>query len=102
MSDHDRGYSVDLDHLDAVTARIAGLHSFITDSLSGLDSRIAATHQDWTGAAAEKHAEAHREWMKAATEARDGIEAMRAAAETAHPRTPTPSPPTAKPSESDA
>ncbi|WP_067664715.1 WXG100 family type VII secretion target [Nocardia miyunensis] len=84
MSDPDRGYSVDLDHLDTVTARIAGLHGFITESLTGLASRIAATHQDWTGAAADKHAEAHREWMKAAGEARDGIEAMHAAAQAAH------------------
>lgn len=84
MSDPERGYSVDLDHLDTVTARIAGLTGFITESLAGLDSRIAAAHQEWTGAAAAKHAEAHQEWMKAATAARDGIEAMRKAAKTAH------------------
>ena len=84
MSDPERGYSVDLEHLDAVTARIGGLHGFITDSLAGLDSRIAAAHQDWTGAAADKHAEAHREWANAATEAAAGIAAMRAAAQTAH------------------
>jgi WXG100 family type VII secretion target len=84
MSDPDRGYSVDLEHLDAVTARIGGLHGFITESLTGLDSRIAAAHQEWAGAAADKHNAAHREWMKAAGEARDSIEAMRAAAQAAH------------------
>ncbi|MQY20446.1 WXG100 family type VII secretion target [Nocardia macrotermitis] len=84
MSDPDRGYRVDLEHLDEVTTRISGLQGFITESLTGLDSRIAAAHQEWTGAAADKHAEAHREWMKAAGEARDGIQAMHTAAQTAH------------------
>lgn len=84
MSDPERGYSVDLEHLDAVTARIGGLHGFITESLAGLDSRIAAAHQEWTGAAADKHTEAHREWAAAAQEAAEAIAAMRAAARTAH------------------
>lgn len=78
------GYQVDLEHLDAVTARIGGLHGFVQDSLEGLDARIAAAHQTWTGEAAARHAEAHREWMTAAAEVRAGIEAMRAAAQAAH------------------
>jgi WXG100 family type VII secretion target len=77
-------YRVDLDHLDAVTASIGGLRGFVADSLTGLDARITAAHQDWTGAAADKHAAAHREWMRAATEVSEGIEAMHTAAKTAH------------------
>jgi WXG100 family type VII secretion target len=80
----DGSYRVDLEHLDTVTARIAGLRGFVADSLSGLDQRISAAHQQWTGAAADKHAAAHREWMRAATEVKEGINAMRAAAQTAH------------------
>ena len=67
-----------------MTARIAGLHGFITESLTGLDQRIAAAHQEWTGEAATKQAAAHLEWMKAAGEAAESIEAMRKAAHTAH------------------
>ncbi|QIS18745.1 WXG100 family type VII secretion target [Nocardia terpenica] len=77
-------YQVDLEHLDTVTARIAGLQGFVQDTLAGLDVRIAAAHQNWTGEAATRHAEAHREWMAAASEVHEGIEAMRAAATAAH------------------
>ncbi|BCK57322.1 WXG100 family type VII secretion target [Nocardia wallacei] len=78
------GYSVDLEHLNDVTTRLGGLVGFIADSLAGLDSRIAAAHQSWSGQAADAHATAHREWSQAATEAREGIDTMRAAAATAH------------------
>ncbi|PPJ31764.1 WXG100 family type VII secretion target [Nocardia nova] len=78
------GYRVDLDHLDAVTAAIAGLQGFVADSLAGLDARVAAAHQSWTGSGADKHRAAHQEWMKAAEEVHDGIEKMRAAAAAAH------------------
>ncbi|WP_157777358.1 WXG100 family type VII secretion target [Nocardia terpenica] len=77
-------YRVDLEQLDTVTARIAGLRGFVQDTLAGLDARIAAAHQNWTGETADRHAQAHREWMKAAGEVRDGIEAVRAAAAAAH------------------
>ncbi|MGA4792253.1 WXG100 family type VII secretion target [Nocardia sp. AB354] len=78
------GYRVDLDHLDAVTSAIAGLQGFLADSLAGLDARISAAHQTWTGSGADKHLAAHQTWMKAASEVHDGIEAMRAAAAAAH------------------
>ncbi|RMI34228.1 WXG100 family type VII secretion target [Nocardia stercoris] len=78
------GYRVDLDHLDDVTARIAGLHGFITDTLTALDARIAAAHQTWEGAAADKHAAAHKEWADSAQTAAEGIAAMRDAAKAAH------------------
>ncbi|MGY0500864.1 WXG100 family type VII secretion target [Nocardia sp. FBN12] len=80
----DGSFKVDLEHLDTVTARIAGLVGFVEDSLAGLDARIAATHQNWTGKAATAHAAAHTEWMTAATEVREGVEEMRAAAVAAH------------------
>lgn len=83
MAAHD-GYQVDLDHLDQTTARIAGLNGFVADSLSGLDARITAMHQQWTGAAATRHAAAHKEWMTAAAKVREGIAAMRTAAADAH------------------
>ncbi|WP_405495632.1 WXG100 family type VII secretion target [Nocardia sp. NBC_00511] len=82
MSDY--SYRVDLAHLEQVTARIAALRGFLDDSLAGVDSRIAAAHTNWSGPAADRHAEAHRQWLAAAGEAAEGIEAMRAAAAAAH------------------
>ncbi|WP_305779821.1 WXG100 family type VII secretion target [Nocardia nova] len=80
----DGGYSVDLEHLDAVVSKIGGLVGFITDSLEGLDQRLAAAHQSWAGQAADSHIAAHAKWAAAAQEAREGIDIMRAAAATAH------------------
>ncbi|MGV9675261.1 WXG100 family type VII secretion target [Nocardia sp. NPDC003482] len=80
----DEGYRVDLEHLDAVTARIAGLAAFVAEALQGIDTRIEAAHREWTGAAAVQHVEAHRHWRTGAEEMREGIEAMHAAATTAH------------------
>ncbi|WP_225730490.1 MULTISPECIES: WXG100 family type VII secretion target [unclassified Nocardia] len=77
-------YRVDLDHLDQVTAKIGGLLGFLDESLQGIDTRVAALHQQWTGAAAAKHAQAHRDWSAGAAEVREGVETMRAAAQTAH------------------
>ncbi|WP_433600520.1 WXG100 family type VII secretion target [Nocardia sp. CA-135953] len=77
-------YQVDLDHLDDVTARIGGLNDFLQESIREIDERMAVMQQSWNGHAADKQAEAHREWATAAQEVREGIEAMQAAARTAH------------------
>lgn len=84
MTSYDGGYAVDLDHLDAVTSAIGGLAGFVSDSLAGLDQRITAAHQSWTGSGAAKHLAAHQTWMKAAAEVHEGIETMRDAAKAAH------------------
>jgi WXG100 family type VII secretion target len=78
------GYRVDLAHLDDVTARIAGLHGFVSDTLAGLDRRVAAVRAGWSGAAADRYAQAHTDWAAAAAEMAAGIDAMRAAAAAAH------------------
>jgi WXG100 family type VII secretion target len=78
------GYAVDLDHLDEVTNKIAGLQGFLTESLAEIEERIAALQTTWNGAAADAHAEAHREWTAAAAVVNEGIAAMRTAAAAAH------------------
>jgi len=70
-----------------VTARVTGLHSFITETLREVDERIAALHASgtqWSGAAAAEHAKAHAQWTAAAATAAAEIEKMRAAAAVAH------------------
>jgi WXG100 family type VII secretion target len=77
-------YRVDLEHLDEVTARIEGLRGFVTESLREVEERIATVQQSWNGEAADRHAEAHAEWVTAAERVRAGIEKMRASAQAAH------------------
>ncbi|WP_405163892.1 WXG100 family type VII secretion target [Nocardia sp. NBC_01499] len=76
-------YRVDLAHLDTVTAKVAALNAFVSDSLTELDQRIATMQSTWTGAAADAHATAHSEWV-AAARMTEGLEKMRAAAAAAH------------------
>ncbi|WP_433659933.1 WXG100 family type VII secretion target [Nocardia sp. CA-128927] len=77
-------YRVDLNHLDAVTAKVAALNSFVADSLAELDQRIATVQGSWHGAAADAHAAAHAEWTAAAATMADGLAKMRVAAAAAH------------------
>ncbi|RBO79615.1 WXG100 family type VII secretion target [Nocardia puris] len=77
-------FTVNLAELDEITQKIRAFDGFITDSLAGLEQRIAAMHQNWTGEAATKHAQAHREWMQGATEVREGIATVCDIARQAH------------------
>ncbi|WP_069160745.1 WXG100 family type VII secretion target [Nocardia altamirensis] len=80
------GYRVDLAELENIDTRIAGFTGFLTETLTGLQQRIATLQQTWTGAAADAQAAAFRQWVAAATEAAEGIETMRQAAEDARTR----------------
>ncbi|MGW0252662.1 WXG100 family type VII secretion target [Nocardia goodfellowii] len=77
-------FAVNLTELEQITQKIKAFDGFVSDSLAGLDQRIAAMHQSWTGAAAAQHAQAHREWMQGATEVKEGIAAVCEAARQAH------------------
>ncbi|MEV0292180.1 WXG100 family type VII secretion target [Nocardia sp. NPDC050710] len=77
-------YRVDLAHLDEVTAKVVGLEQFLTTSLAELEERIQTVQGTWSGAAADAHAEAHREWAAAAAQVAEGIATMRASAAAAH------------------
>lgn len=75
---------VDLDHLDSVTARLAGLVEFVEDRLAELDRHIAHLPANWTGTAADAHAAAHRVWYEAAQEMKSSLDVLRAAVRLAH------------------
>ncbi|MGF6887174.1 WXG100 family type VII secretion target [Nocardia sp. GAS34] len=78
-------FDVDLDELDDLVACLKNLAVFITEHLDVLDQKTAAVHTgSWSGAAADTHRQAHREWSAAAREFRDGIAAMSTAAREAH------------------
>ena len=80
-------FSVDLNHLDDIVARLSGLSGFISDHLDGIDDKVAAlAGTGWEGAAAQAYADAHREWAVGAREFVEGIRDMSDAARKAHER----------------
>ncbi|MEU0504358.1 WXG100 family type VII secretion target [Nocardia sp. NPDC005998] len=80
-------FSVDLNHLDEIVARLSGLSGFISDHLDGIDDKVAAlTGTGWESAAAQAYTEAHREWVTGAREFVEGIRDMSDAARKAHER----------------
>ncbi|WP_459548330.1 WXG100 family type VII secretion target [Nocardia sp. X0981] len=79
-------FQVDLDELDNLTARAANFIGFLNDSLTGLEQRMAALHQTWSGDAAIAQADAYRQWSAGATDVAEGVDAMRRAAVDAHAR----------------
>ncbi|QIS09645.1 WXG100 family type VII secretion target [Nocardia arthritidis] len=80
-------FSVDLDHLDQIVARLSGLAGFVGEHLDEIDERVATlTGGDWEGAAARAYAEAHAQWAIGAREFVEGVREMSAAAKAAHAR----------------
>jgi WXG100 family type VII secretion target len=78
-------FRVELDRLDQVASRLAGLTAFMNDKLAELDRRVAALHDgSWSGRAASAHAEAHREWSAGAAEFNRGLADIESAAKQAH------------------
>ncbi|WP_054815712.1 WXG100 family type VII secretion target [Nocardia arizonensis] len=77
--DETQPFRVDIAELEQIIARVSGFIGFLEDSLQGLQQRISAVQQTWTGAAADAQAEAFREWTAGATDVSDGIAVMRQA-----------------------
>ncbi|WP_054813987.1 WXG100 family type VII secretion target [Nocardia arizonensis] len=83
MVENSRDFTVDIDELDDLVSRVNGFIGFLTESLEGLNHRIAAVQQNWQGLAATAQEDAYREWATGAAEVVDGITEMRTAAVTA-------------------
>ncbi|WP_433733959.1 WXG100 family type VII secretion target [Nocardia sp. CA-129566] len=80
-------FTVDLDHLDEIVARLAGLAGYVEDHLDEIDDRVATlTGTGWEGAAAQAYYEAHIQWAIGAREFVEGVREMSAAARAAHTR----------------
>ncbi|QLY29936.1 WXG100 family type VII secretion target [Nocardia huaxiensis] len=78
------GYSVDLNHLDEVTARLQAFKAFLTAHLDTLDAKAREVVASWTGEVATAYAVAHNEWVAGATDVREGLQVLETAAGTAH------------------
>lgn len=78
-------FAVDLDELEQMVARLAGLAGFVTEHLDEIDQRVASLQGSaWEGVAARAYSDAHRQWAVGAREFVDGIRAMSDVAKAAH------------------
>lgn len=77
-------FSVDLEKLDNLAARIGGLAGFISDQLAAIDRKATEVGVAWTGGAAAAYADAHTKWLAGATDVQDGLAEVRTAVKTAH------------------
>ncbi|MFE7798667.1 WXG100 family type VII secretion target [Nocardia sp. NPDC057440] len=67
-------FSVDLEHLDEIVARLSGLAGFIGEHLDEIDDRVATlSDTGWEGVAAQAYAEAHTQWVTGAREFVEGV-----------------------------
>ncbi|RJO72930.1 WXG100 family type VII secretion target [Nocardia panacis] len=80
-------FSVDLDHLDEIVARLSGLAGFVGEHLDEIDHRVATlTGSGWGSVAAQAYAEAHTQWVTGAREFVEGVREVSDAAKAAHAR----------------
>ncbi|MEU2043466.1 WXG100 family type VII secretion target [Nocardia niwae] len=78
-------FTVDVDHLDQIVARLSGLAGFISDHLDDLDDKVAGlTGTGWESVAGRAYFEAHTKWVTAAREFAEGVRDMSDAARNAH------------------
>ncbi|GAA5056654.1 WXG100 family type VII secretion target [Nocardia callitridis] len=76
MADDSRDFTFDIDELDQLVTRANGFIGFLTESLDGINHRIATIQQNWQGAAATAQADAYREWATGAAAVVEGITEM--------------------------
>lgn len=80
-------FSVNLNHLDSVIDRLAGLTGFLNDTFDAIDHQVKALHSgSWDGIASQAYADAHRAWLSEAKEFARGIADVTAAAKQVHAR----------------
>lgn len=84
MTPDTRRFSVDLDKLDSLAARIRGFAGFIDDQLKAIDGKAKEAEGHWTGAAATAYSDAHREWMSGAAELAHGLKTLEDAVKHVH------------------
>lgn len=84
MTDEVGSFSIDADELDAVIGDVASCQRRLGSLTDDIEREIAALHTVWEGLAAEAQREAQQEWHQGMLDMRAALEALRAAARTAH------------------
>ncbi|KIA66296.1 WXG100 family type VII secretion target [Nocardia vulneris] len=77
-------FSVDLDALEQLAARMRGYKAAVADRLAELEAKAAEVEGVWVGAAAVAYSDAHREWVAGVADMQDGLAALEAALAKAH------------------
>ena len=77
-------YRVELDELAAFVDRLQSFEQRAETIATRVDGQIAALHDAWSGSAAAAHRSQHDEWMAGATQMREALAQLRAAARNAH------------------
>lgn len=83
MSD-EQAFSVDLDKLENLAARIRGFAGLLSDQLTAIDQKVKEVDATSTGAAMAAYREAHDEWLAGATDIAEGLTALEEAVKLAH------------------
>jgi WXG100 family type VII secretion target len=84
MSADTPAFSVDLDKLEDLAARMRTYKATVADRLSELEQKAKEMEGAWRGAAAVAYQEAHAEWLAGVTDMQDGILALEEAVKAAH------------------
>ncbi|MBF6250271.1 WXG100 family type VII secretion target [Nocardia farcinica] len=77
-------FSVDLDKLENLAARIRGFAGLLSEQLAVIDQKAKEVDATSAGAAMVAYLEAHDEWLAGATDIREGLTALEAAVKIAH------------------
>lgn len=75
---------VDLSALDSLSDQLRQFSQDVMAIVASVEAEVSQLHVVWTGAAAEEHNRAHREWAQGAQQMIDGAEHMRKASEATH------------------
>ncbi|WP_068057240.1 WXG100 family type VII secretion target [Nocardia xishanensis] len=77
-------FSVDLDKLEDLAARMRGYAAAVADRLAEIEQKAKEVEGVWVGTAALAYREAHAEWAKGVTDMQEGLAALEAAVKVAH------------------
>ena len=77
-------YRVELDELLAFVDRLQSFEQRAEAIAARVDAQIAGLHEAWAGTAAAAHRAQHEEWMAGASQMREAVAQLRAAADNAH------------------
>ncbi|MFF0491368.1 WXG100 family type VII secretion target [Nocardia sp. NPDC004068] len=73
MTEDARAFTVDLDKLENLAARIRGFADFIAGQLDSIDQKAKQADGHWTGSAADAYRETHAEWLAGAIDIKEGL-----------------------------
>ncbi|MFC9894531.1 WXG100 family type VII secretion target [Nocardia sp. NPDC127579] len=77
-------FSVDLDTLEALAARMRGYLAAIADRLAEFEQKAKDVEGVWVGDAAEAYREAQSEWLAGVTDMKEGLAVLEASIRAVH------------------